>query len=57
MAGIFVLARGYYKPAGPGMYLEGKKMLVFALQLSVVSLTTALVMNIDLLAVKVLIGE
>ena len=59
MAGIlkFVLARGYYKPAGPGMYLEGKKMLVFALQLSVVSLTTALVMNIDLLAVKVLIGN
>ncbi len=57
MAGIlkFVMARGFYKPAGSGMYTEGKKVLFFTLQLSIVSLTTALVMNIDLLAVKALI--
>lgn len=58
IAGIikYAAARLCYRPTGDAGYAEEKKVLRFALQLTVVSLISALVINIDLLAVKALIG-
>ncbi len=51
------MAGGLYRPVGRNKYQEGRKMFWFAVQLMVISLLSALIMHIDLLAVKTIIGD
>ena len=52
-----IMAKGLCKPLGTVDDFDSKKMFSFALQLMIIALITSLVMNIDLLAVKVILKE
>lgn len=52
-----IIARGFYRPTGEVKYTEGWKIFRFSVQLVMISLLSALIMHIDLLAVKALLGS
>lgn len=52
-----VMARLFYQPAGKEMDFQSRHMLGFALQLTIISVFSALVTYIDLLAVKTFIRK
>ena len=59
MAEIFrlVMAKGLFRPMDAGTDFESKKMIGFAMQVIIIAILTAFVMNMDLLAVKVILKD
>jgi O-antigen/teichoic acid export membrane protein len=51
------MARGFYKPVGTDRVLDRKKILRFIFELMLTSVFSALISNIDLIAVKALLKE